>query len=91
MGITAIVCIAAVVLAIVIILTVLVYNQMLLLNEVNKRLLLLAKESIDKERMTQEELQEALVTLEQVSNEVVQPKSTTQTNEQGFYDEDLDI
>jgi hypothetical protein len=41
--------------------------------------------------MTQEELQEALVTLEQVSNEVVQPKSTTQTNEQGFYDEDLDI
>jgi hypothetical protein len=38
MGITAIVCIALVVLAIVIILTVLVYNQMLLLNETNKRL-----------------------------------------------------
>ena len=44
MGVTAIICIATIVLAIIIVLTILVYNQMLLLNEVNKRLLLFAKE-----------------------------------------------
>lgn len=88
MGITAIVCIAAVVLGIVIVLTILVYNQMLLLNEVNKRLLLLAKDSIEKERTTQEELQDALLTIEQMSNEQ-QPQ--TPLNETRFHDEDLDI
>ena len=91
MGIVAIVCIAAVVLAIVIILTILVYNQMLLLNEVNKRLLLLAKESVEKERTTQEELQDALVTIEQMSNEQQAPQVSNQFNEPQFRDEDLDI
>lgn len=68
--ITAIICISVVVLAIVIVLTILVYNQMLLLNEVNKRLLLYAKESIDKERSTTEELQEALHQLDALANEM---------------------
>ncbi len=88
MGIAAIISIAVIVLAIVIVLTILVYNQMLLLNEVNKRLLLLAKESVDKERMTQEELQEALVTIEQMSNNEIESKPSA---EPLYRDEDLDI
>lgn len=92
MGIAAIVCIAIVVLAIVIVLTILVYNQMLLLNETNKRLLLLTKEAIDKERMTQEELQEALINIEQMSN-AGNPDllKTPSENNPEFIDADLDI
>ncbi len=89
MGITAIICIAAIVLLIIIILTILLYNMMLLLNEVNKRLLLIAKESIDKERSTQEELQDALVALEQASNE--QSVTITPNINESFNDDDLDI
>ena len=55
--------------AIVVIIAILLYNQMLLLNEVNKRLLLMTKESIDKERLTQEELNEALRQLDALTNE----------------------
>lgn len=85
----AVICLTIVVVAIVIVLAVLIYNQMLLLNEVNKRLLLMAKESIDKERMTQEELQEALVNLEQLSNE--EPVAAQPTIDERFHDDDLDI
>lgn len=46
--------------SIAIILAIVIYNQMLLLNQVNKRLLLMAKESIEKERLTMEELQQRL-------------------------------
>lgn len=92
MGIVAIICIAVVVLAIVIILTVLVYNQMLLLNEVNKRLLLMAKEAVEKERTTQEELQDALVTIEQMSNASTPDVSSQQpADSYGYQDNDLDI
>ena len=45
---------------IVIILAVILYHQMLLINEVNKRLLLMTKESIEKERLTMEELQDMI-------------------------------
>lgn len=90
MGITAIVCIAVVVLAIVIVLTILVYNQMLLTNEVNKRLLLMTKESIDKERSTQQELQDALVTMEQMAQDS-QHSNTQAETPSGFQDDDLDI
>jgi uncharacterized protein YsxB (DUF464 family) len=90
MGITAIVCIAVVVLAIVIVLTILVYNQMLLTNEVNKRLLLMTKESIDKERSTQQELQDALVAMEQMAQDS-QPSNTQTDTPSGFQDDDLDI
>lgn len=89
MGITAIICIAAIVLIIIVVLTILLYNMMLLMNEVNKRLLLMTKESIDKERSTQEELQDALVALEQMSNE--QPITPTVNMNESFDDNDLDI
>lgn len=54
---------------ILILLGILFYNQMLVTNEVNKRLLLIASESIEKERSTQEELQQALIDLDRVVNE----------------------
>jgi hypothetical protein len=41
----------------IIVLSILVYNQMLMVNEINKRLLLLAKESQEKERITMAELE----------------------------------
>jgi hypothetical protein len=40
-----------------VILAVVIYNQMLMVNEVNKRLLLMTKESIEKERITMAELE----------------------------------
>jgi hypothetical protein len=46
-----------------VILAVINYNQMLMVNEVNKRLLLLAQESIERERVTKEEQQDALIQL----------------------------
>lgn len=92
MGIVAIICIAVLVMVIVIILAILVYNQMLLLNEMNKRLLLLTKEAIEKERMTQEELQDALVTIEQMSNSSTTDLPQNHSDDSlGFHDEDLDI
>ncbi len=36
---------------------IIIYNQMLMVNEVNKRLLLLTKESVEKERLTMAELE----------------------------------
>lgn len=48
------------IISIAVILAVVIYNQMLLLNQINKRLLLITKESIEKERMTMDELQERL-------------------------------
>ena len=90
MGVTAIICIASVVVVIVVILAILVYNQMLLLNEVNKRLLLMAKESVDRERSTMEELQEALLALEQQSNDTpVQAETPDSIN--SYHDSDLDL
>ena len=83
--VTAIICIAAVVIAIVIVLTIIVYNQMLLLNEVNKRLLVLAKDSIDNERNTEDELQDAIRQLEeQANNRNEQPTAQS-------YDTDIDL
>lgn len=87
MGTAAIICIAIVVVAIVIVLTILIYNQMLLLNEVNKRLLLMTKESIDKERSTQEELSDALVQLQAKADE---EQSTPEEQNQIYHDPDLD-
>lgn len=39
------------------------YHQMLMHNEINKRLLLLTQESLERERITKEEQQEALIQL----------------------------
>lgn len=51
---------ASLAVVVVVILSIIIYHQMLLINEVNKRLLLLTKESIEKERITMEELQSTI-------------------------------
>lgn len=67
--ITCVIVLSAVIVCILVLLGILFYNQMLVTNEVNKRLLLITKESIDKERSTQEELQAALLELDRATNE----------------------
>jgi cytoskeletal protein RodZ len=67
--IVCIIALAVVIVVILLLLGFLIYNQMLCVNEVNKRLLLITKESIDKERSTQEQLQEALIELDRATNE----------------------
>lgn len=64
-----VICLTVIVVAILVLLGILLYNQMLATNEVNKRLLLITKESIDKERSTQEELQASLVELERATQQ----------------------
>ena len=71
-----------------IIMAVVIYNQMLLLNQVNKRLLLMAKESIEKERMTMDELQERLDEFE--AEYPIQPKKTTVVDNLGEDEEPFD-
>lgn len=71
-----------------IILAIVIYNQMLLLNQVNKRLLLMTKESIEKERMTMDELQDRLDEFE--SEYPIQPKKTTVIDDLGEDDEPFD-
>lgn len=73
--IVCIITLAVVVVAILVLLGILLYNQMLATNEVNKRLLLITKESIDRERSTQQELQEALLELDRASNDTPQTGS----------------
>lgn len=71
-----------------IILAVVIYNQMLLLNQVNKRLLLMTKESIEKERYTMEEVQQRLDEFE--AEYPVQPKKTSVEDVLGEDDEPFD-
>ena len=71
-----------------IILAIVIYNQMLLLNQVNKRLLLMTKESIEKERITMDELQERLDEFE--SEYHIQTKKTTVIDDLGEDDEPFD-
>lgn len=71
-----------------IILAVVIYNQMLLLNQVNKRLLLMTKESIEKERYTMEEVQQRLDEFE--AEYPVQPKKTSVEDALGEDDEPFD-
>lgn len=49
------ICLAIIIVAILLLFAFIIYHQMLLLNEVNKRLMLMTKESIERERLTQEE------------------------------------
>lgn len=77
MEIAVIICIitlSVLVVSILVLLGILFYNQMLVTNEVNKRLLLIAKDSIDQERSTQAELQDALIELDRAANENQSPK-----------------
>ena len=71
-----------------IIMAVVIYNQMLLLNQVNKRLLLMTKESIEKERMTMDELQERLDEFE--AEYPIQPKKTSVVDHLGEDEEPFD-
>lgn len=71
-----------------IILAVVIYNQMLLLNQVNKRLLLMTKESIEKERYTMEEVQQRLDEFE--AEYPVQSKKTSVEDALGEDDEPFD-
>ena len=71
-----------------VILAVVIYNQMLLLNQVNKRLLVMAKESIEKERMTMEDLQTRLEEFE--AEYPIQPKKTTVVDDLGEEDDMFD-
>lgn len=71
-----------------IILAVVIYNQMLLLNQVNKRLLLMTKESIEKERLTMDEVQQRLDEFE--SEFPIQPRKTTVVDNLGEDEEPFD-
>ena len=71
-----------------VIMAVVIYNQMLLLNQVNKRLLLMTKESIEKERMTMDELQTRLDEFE--AEYPIQPKKTSVVDHLGEDEEPFD-
>jgi predicted amino acid dehydrogenase len=75
--------IAGLAIGIVVVLAIIVYNQMLLLNEVNKRLLLITRESIEKERQTLGDLEEALKNIESMSNDI-KPTIKPTENEDSF-------
>lgn len=92
----AIICLAIVVIAIVVVLAVLVYNQMLLLNEVNKRLLVMAKDAVEHDRHTTEELHEAVRQLDAAANEETISQDNKPVEEDApfnphTYDPDLDL
>lgn len=72
--IVCVIILAAIIACILVLLGILFYNQMLVTNEVNKRLLLLTEDSMEKERSTQAELQEALIDLDRAVNEQNNPK-----------------
>lgn len=75
---TAVLIVAVVALiAISIVLSIIIYNQMLLLNQVNKRLLLMTKESIEKERLTMDELQ---ARIDEFEADTMTPKTTIVDN-----------
>jgi len=61
--------------------SIIIYNQMLMVNEVNKRLLLLTKESIEKERLTMAELESWVRSSGNSDAPVQQPKVET---DEGF-------
>ena len=71
---------AVLVICILVLLGILFYNQMLVTNEVNKRLLVLTKDTIEHDRSTNEQLQEAVIELERVSAEQHNTTSTADTN-----------
>lgn len=65
-------------------LAILIYNQMLLVNQLNKRLFLFAKESVDKERATMAEYQAALDQMESDDITSVLPEEHTLPLEEPF-------
>lgn len=73
------ICAVVALILIAVILAVIIYNQMLLLNQVNKRLLLMTKESIEKERLTMEEVQSRLDEFEN-EYQTSKPQGTIENN-----------
>jgi|688.fasta_scaffold562165_2 hypothetical protein len=59
----------------IIVLSIVIYNQMLMVNEINKRLLLIAKESQEKERLTMAELESWIRSSGNVDAPVEKPTS----------------
>ena len=94
--IACLVCLAFSVVGLAIVLGILIYNQMLLLNEVNKRLLLITTESIEKERITRDELNAALEELNDKVNGnqkemTLNPEDDEEPfNPHTYHDSDLD-
>ena len=82
---TIIICLTIALIASLIILSFLLYNQMFLVNQVNKRLLVLTKECIEHERATQEDLQNAIRELDALTNEdLPQPQINLNEPQQEF-------
>lgn len=72
-------------------LSILIYNQMLLVNQLNKRLFLFAKESVDKERATMAEYQAALDQMEANEIQAVIPEEAAGPLEEPFDPHNYDI
>lgn len=72
-------------------LTILVYNQMLLVNQLNKRLFLFAKESVDKERSTMADYQAALDQMESPDIPQVIPEEPLAPSDEPFDPHNYDI
>lgn len=77
---TLIICAVIAIIALLIFFGFIIYHQMLLLNEVNKRLMMQARESLEKERLTQEEY----------SNLVQEFNNRTDTKTQENFDLDME-
>ena len=67
--IVCIIVLAIIIALILLILCFLIYNQMHLVNQVNKRLIVITQESIEHDRATQEQLQEAVMELDKATTE----------------------
>lgn len=63
-------------------LTFIIYHQQLLLNEVNKRLLLMAIEAKTQEKVTYEEVIERLLSRENVQNQFLAPSTPNRYEEE---------
>ena len=80
-----VICLAIICSIVILVLGITIYNQMLLLNQVNKRLLLMAKESIEKERLTMEEYQATIDSFESESTTTA-PVTFTQEDSTTAFD-----
>ena len=90
-----IVCLTIICGIVILLLGITIYNQMLLVNQINKRLLLMAKESIEKERMTMEEYQATLDSFEaegstQITS-IVEPAENSAMFDPHTYTEDHEL
>lgn len=76
---------------ILIVLAILIYNQMLLVNQLNKRLFLFAKESVEKERATMADYQAALDQMESPDITSVLPEEPKGPLDEPFDPHNFDV